>query len=100
LDVKTAVFVGSPPPTSAQQATLPSARQVADGWIKDIEQAEKELEDADDEAKNAKTRDDATKALKKADIAWNKVQSLRKRLGEQANLPPAQRINYTSLHIV
>jgi hypothetical protein len=80
-----------------QQPTLPSARQVADGWQKQLEQAEKELRAADDEAKNAKTQGEATKALQKAYTAWNTVQSLRKRLGEQqANVPPAQRINYTS----
>ena len=79
-----------------QQPTLPSARQVADNWIKQLEQAEKELKDADDEAMKAKTPEEATKALQKAYTAWNTVQRLRQRLGEQQDLPPAQRINYTS----
>jgi len=78
------------------QPTLPSARQAADNWKKQLEQAEKELKDADDEAMKAKTQEEATKALRKAYTAWNTVRSLRKRLGDQQDLPPAQRINYTS----
>jgi hypothetical protein len=76
-----------------QQVTLPTARQAADNWQKQLEQAEDDYIVAMDAAKNAKTKPEIERALRRADDAKKKIDSLKRRMGD---LSPAERIPYTS----
>lgn len=72
---------------------LPSARQVADNWQKELTQAEDDYSHAIDDAKNGTNKADIEKALKKADGLKKRIDVLRRRIGD---LSPAERISYTS----
>lgn len=72
---------------------LPSARQVADNWQKELTQAEDDYSHAIDDAKNGTNKADIEKALKKADGLKKRIDVLRRRIGD---LSPAERISFTS----
>jgi hypothetical protein len=76
-----------------QLTTLPSARQFADGWKKQLEQLEDEYPNALDAAKNGKTKPEIERALKRAEEIKKRIDELRRRIGD---LSPAERIPYTS----
>jgi hypothetical protein len=78
---------------AARPPTLPSARQVADNWQKELTQAEEDYSHAIDDAKNGTNKADIEKALKKADNLKKRIDVLRRRIGD---LSPAERISYTS----
>jgi hypothetical protein len=78
---------------AARPPTLPSARQAADNWQRELAQAEDDYSHAIDDAKNGTNKADIEKALKRADDLKKKIDMLRRRIGD---LSPAERISYTS----
>ena len=78
---------------AARPPTLPSARQVADNWQKELTQAEDDYRHAIDDAKSGTNKADIEKALKRADDLKKRIDVLRRRIGD---LSPAERISYTS----
>lgn len=78
---------------AARPPALPSARQVADNWQKELTQAEDDYRHAIDDAKSGTNKADIEKALKRADDLKKRIDVLRRRIGD---LSPAERISYTS----